>query len=68
MTQCNHVWRDTPRPTPKQTANELYASVVKAGNNGWWLKGIEYDLCTQLIAEGKVKLCEGCDHKVIYVG
>jgi len=36
---CNHVWRDTPMPEPKQTVEELFESVKNAGIHGWWMRG-----------------------------
>ena len=59
---CNHVHRDTPLPTPKQTVEELFESVKNAGIHGWWLHGIEYDLATELLDKGLVRLCEGCQN------
>ena len=49
-------------PEPKQTVEELFESVKNAGDKGWWLRGIEYDLATELLDKGLVRLCEGCQN------
>lgn len=55
----NHVWRDTPMPTPKKSKEELFASIVNAGRKGFWLKDKEREFGIELEREGKVKLCCG---------
>lgn len=69
---CNHVWRDTPYPKAKQSVDELLESVKNAGIHGWWLRGIEYDLATELLDKGLVRLCEDCqnndyDNQAIFI-
>ncbi len=66
MTSCNHIWVIEPSCAPKQTVEELFESVKKAGIHGWWLRGSEldlvseFDLVTELLDKGLVKLCEQC--------
>jgi len=69
---CNHRWRDTPLPTPKQSADDLLESVKQADIHGWWLKGIEFDFATELLDKGLVSLCEKCknseyDSRAIFI-
>ena len=65
MANCNHVWRDTPLPTPKKTKDDLYSSAKNVGTAGWWLNKIENDFALELVAEGKAAYCEICNRKAI---
>ena len=67
MAECNHVWRDTPSPAPKNTVDEFLHSVVNAGSKGWWLRGVEYNFAIELIAMGKVKICTKCDCQAVTI-
>lgn len=65
MTECYHVWRDSPSPKPKSSIDELLKSIIGAGDKGWWLRGCEVDLASPLIDSGKVKICKNCGHKAV---
>jgi hypothetical protein len=61
MSLCNHTWRDTPLPHPKENKAELLASIKKADIHGWWLKGTEFNLVTELVDQGIVQFCKKCE-------
>jgi len=58
--ECNHVWRDTPLPTPKGSKADLLASIVSSGSSGWWLHGEEFSIALHLIDEGLIRYCDKC--------
>ena len=53
----NHVWRDTTMPTPKESKEELLATIINCGERGFWLKGKEIEFGKELESEGYVRLC-----------
>ena len=57
---CNHVWRDTPLPTAKDSKDTLLASIVDSGPSGWWLHEKEFDFAQQLFDDGSIFYCDEC--------
>jgi hypothetical protein len=57
---CNHVWRDTPLPTAKQSKTELLSSIIDSGNSGWWLHVGEEAFAEELLGEGLIRFCPDC--------
>jgi hypothetical protein len=60
VSECNHTWRDTPLPQPKENKTELLASITNSSIHGWWLKGSEFEIVTELIDDGLVEFCKKC--------
>ena len=57
---CNHVWRNTPLPTPKCSTEELLSAITESCIHGWWLKEEEVPFAKELASKGLIRFCVQC--------